>query len=290
MRRIILLSCLLILTLGCAASMKMSASDVGQLQPNEGVVFGSLLIKALPAEDGSTSMLTGLGGKTWSANVVDTRKSPMEYDLKGADAYIKAREGEEAPFVTKLLAGEYVFVDMVSPSIMGTLRAPIRVPFRVHPGKTTYIGRLLIEMPQKMDVKVPGIPQGMNYSVRVEDAQQSTVALLKKDYGEIFAKVGKDLMGIGGKKFPGQSRASIQLQMDTLNVVLIREAISDNTCAQHKVINTEIIESPGSTAVVSWTERWSVDRCGKLIYYRIGFVPNPKGGTDFDVPNGTESP
>ena len=65
---------------------------------------------------------------------------------------------------------------------------------------------------------------------------------------------------------------------------------SDNTCDHHKVINTEIVGSPGSTAVDSWTERWTVDRCGKLIYYRIGFVPDPKGGTDFHVPNGTESP
>ncbi len=115
-------------------------------------------------------MLGGLKGKTWTANVVDARKGPVEYALKGADAYIKAREGEEVPFVTKLPQGAYLFEDMVSPSIMGTLRGPIRVPFRVHPGKTTYIGRLVIEMPEKMDVKVLGIPAGMRYSVRVEEA------------------------------------------------------------------------------------------------------------------------
>jgi hypothetical protein len=270
--------------------MKMSASDVGHLQPNEGVVFGSILIKAIPARDSSTSMLTGLEGKTWSVNVVDARKSPMEYGLKGADVYIKAREGEEMPFVTRLPAGGYVFIDMVSPSITGTLRGPIRVPFRVHPGKFTYIGRLVIEMPQKMDIKVLGIPQGANYMVRVEDAQQSTIDSLKKDYGEILASADKDLMGIGGKKFPGQSLADAQLQTDTFNMVLLRETISDNTCGQRKVINTEVVESPRSVGVDPWAERWTVDRCGKLIYYRIGFVPDSKGGTDIHVPNGTESP
>ncbi len=97
-------------------------------------------------------------------------------------------------------------------------------------------------------------------------------------------------MGFGGKKFPGQSLASTQLQMDAMNLVLLREAVSDNTCDKHKVINTEIIASPGTTGVSPWTERWTVDRCGKLIYYRINFVPNAQGGTGFDVPSGTESP
>ena len=145
-------------------------------------------------------------------------------------------------------------------------------------------------MPQKEDVKILGIPQGMNYMVRVEDAQQSTIDSLKKDYGDILANVSRDLMGIGGEKLPGQSLASIQLQMDTHNLIRLREVISDNTCNQRKVINTEVVESPRSVGVDPWTERWTVDRCGKLIYYRIGFTPNPKGGTDFNVPNGTELP
>lgn len=92
------------------------------------------------------------------------------------------------------------------------------------------------------------------------------------------------------KKLPGQSGASSQLQVDTLQVIWIREAIADSTCTSPKVINTEIIETPSSPGIDPWTERWTIDRCGKPVYYRISFVPNPNGGTDFDVPEGTETP
>jgi hypothetical protein len=30
-------------------------------------------------------------------------------------------------------------------------------------------------------------------------------------------------------------------------------------------------------------ERWTLDRCGKLVNYRVRYSTNSKGGTDFDV-------
>ena len=39
--------------------------------------------------------------------------------------------------------------------------------------------------------------------------------------------------------------------------------------------STEVVEAR--------VERWTVDRCGKLVKYRVRFTSNSKGGTDFDV-------
>ncbi len=86
-------------------------------------------------------------------------------------------------------------------------------------------------------------------------------------------------------KLPGQSAADHVLQADAAQMVLMLESASAKTCKQSKIVNTELVDysathSPGKD---SWTERWTVDRCGEIVYYSIGFIPSPSGGTDFTV-------
>jgi len=87
------------------------------------------------------------------------------------------------------------------------------------------------------------------------------------------------------KKLPGQSIANSQLQRDTMQLVALKEVVADNTCKQRKVINTEIVDSPKTIGKDPWTERWTVDRCGNMVQYKINFTPDQKGGTDFTVSN-----
>jgi hypothetical protein len=58
-------------------------------------------------------------------------------------------------------------------------------------------------------------------------------------------------------------------------ILLLMDGPRDRNCAERKVVKTETIEAR--------VERWTLDRCGKLVNYRVRFSTNAKGGTDFDV-------
>ena len=62
---------------------------------------------------------------------------------------------------------------------------------------------------------------------------------------------------------------------------MLWDAAADKKCKQRKVVNTEVIEvrPDGKPGV----ERWTVDRCGAKVNYRIAFKAGPRGGTNFSV-------
>ena len=69
--------------------------------------------------------------------------------------------------------------------------------------------------------------------------------------------------------------AESKVRDDIMATVMIMDGPRDKNCAERKVVKTEVIEAR--------VERWTLDRCGKLVKYRVRFTPNSKGGTDFDV-------
>lgn len=82
-------------------------------------------------------------------------------------------------------------------------------------------------------------------------------------------------------KLPGQSGASAVLQRDVLQMPMFWP---DSICKQVKVVNTEIVDYPKNPGKDPWTEKWTVDRCGEMVYYEVVFTPTPEiGGTDFRV-------
>ena len=89
----------------------------------------------------------------------------------------------------------------------------------------------------------------------------------------------------GGAKFPGRSLASSRLQNDTMETIKVMESLGGKSCTQRKVIGTEVIERgidpkyDGDRLVEGkWTERWTVDRCGKVVRYRVMYSINQMGG------------
>lgn len=86
--------------------------------------------------------------------------------------------------------------------------------------------------------------------------------------------------------------ADATLQRDVLNyIVNIFEMIADTPCQDRRIANTEVTEPPhdlqwaGETLVYGvWAERWSVDRCGTTVPYRVEYVYDAAtGGTAFGV-------
>jgi hypothetical protein len=78
---------------------------------------------------------------------------------------------------------------------------------------------------------------------------------------------------------PGETLASTRLQHDVLQPVLAIDMAADSTCRQRKIANTEVLARSSTER----TERWTVDRCGKLVPYLVTFSPDPAGGTNFRV-------
>lgn len=78
---------------------------------------------------------------------------------------------------------------------------------------------------------------------------------------------------------PGNTTASPQLEKDTLFMVMGMDRAEDGGCGQRKVVNREIIE----TTPERGRENWTIDRCGKLVRYKISFTPSPRGGTDIGL-------
>ena len=90
------------------------------------------------------------------------------------------------------------------------------------------------------------------------------------------------LMACATAIVPGDTRASPPLQRDTLQMILILDGASDGSCDQRKIVNTEVVKM---ATVNDYTaaERWTLDRCGKLVRYSVTFSPGPGGATDFSV-------
>ena len=291
------LSFLIVLS-GCSGTtrpVRATPSELRQLPTGEGVVIGSVAIRAGSKGDNTTSVLYGLKGEQWAVAIAKT--SDLEtvrgrMALHAMESYaagqLKAVEGEEQSFVMPLPAGEYLFWSMSRSMLTGTMSAPLRIPFRVSSGKTKYIGRLVVEMPAKVNT-VLGIPTGVGYKVMVEDARDETINALGKEYGALFVNVERDLMGQALEtKLPGGSIADARLQQNALSAVWIMDTASDNTCSQRKVVDTAVSITGQHAGVDPWTEKWTVDRCGKQIDYLVEFSPSPQGGTDFSVKAGAE--
>lgn len=86
-----------------------------------------------------------------------------------------------------------------------------------------------------------------------------------------------------GERTPvgGESVATPPLQQDVMSTIVMLDSAKAPDCANHKILDTELIER--SRRPRQYVERWTVDRCGQAVRYRVTFTPNPRGGTDFSV-------
>jgi len=168
---------------GCTTPLQMPAQKVSQIEHDEGIVFGSVLIKGGKESAWDKIPVLGLGSKTWNLSVVKMDSPPKTFSINAEE------RGEEAVFVTKMPAGEYRFVRFEQKLGNSTLYANIDVPFTVQPAKTVYIGRLIIEFP------LEHVRGGTRFSQRVEDAKEHTLALVEETHGEMVSNSITDLMG-----------------------------------------------------------------------------------------------
>jgi len=88
---------------------------------------------------------------------------------------------------------------------------------------------------------------------------------------------------------PGTTSANIELQKDILANLASHESrfglLNHENCKKHIIVTTKVLKKPSKYTKNITTERWDVDRCGKIKYYVINLIPNNYGGTFIKIPN-----
>jgi hypothetical protein len=93
---------------------------------------------------------------------------------------------------------------------------------------------------------------------------------------------------------PGQTLVSgsdATLQRDVLADLFTAEKALSGGCKKSRVVDTRIVKAPKTLAqergtglaVAQWTERWTMDRCGKKVFYVIRFDMRGSAGTTFNI-------
>lgn len=104
-----------------------------------------------------------------------------------SNRYVKVKGGSEKHFLEKLKDGPYRFVSLAAQGFEN-FYFPLQIRFDVTPKVTTYIDRLEITVPYRMN-EGPA-------TWRVVDSQEQTVEALKGDNAKFVTDVRKGLMSI----------------------------------------------------------------------------------------------
>jgi hypothetical protein len=95
-----------------------------------------------------------------------------------------------------------------------------------------------------------------------------------------------------GAPLPGHSLISdATVQKDVTSDLFVAEKALAGNCTKSRIVNTKITKPPKTLgqergtglAVAQWTERWTVERCGKNVFYTIHFDMRGSAGTMFKI-------
>ena len=91
---------------------------------------------------------------------------------------------------------------------------------------------------------------------------------------------------------PGHTLVSdATLQHDVTTYIMAIEQVLAARCKKPRIVDTRITRPPKTLAEergtglahAKWTERWTIDRCGKKIPYTIDFDMRGSAGTVFNI-------
>ncbi len=151
----------------CAKSFDMSGERLTPLGPEWGVVIGSVLVKPAKLADESTKSRAATD-MTYEFDIVQSQPGDPEGETPYAERYhLQAKAGEERMFISRLRTGRYLVKSFASEGIAGT-GGDLDLIFDSMAGEVRYIGRLLVEVPQR-------VLRGKEYRFTVENAREGTL-------------------------------------------------------------------------------------------------------------------
>lgn len=160
---------------GCANSLDMSDRQLSRVEPNEGLVIGSILVDAheVPSRSWTTSLFgRKAAGFTYDFEIVHVTETDPQGEFPYADRYeLEVEPGVERTFMARLKAGDYL-IKRFHHEGLSAMGGGVGVLFSVDPGMTQYVGRLRLSLPERVTL-------GTGFTFRVENAHDETVAAVK---------------------------------------------------------------------------------------------------------------
>lgn len=169
---------------GCATPLNKILDTDGPLTPSEGRVIGSALVRvgrthnAAPVRVAPFFLVPAQGIRySLEGGAARDTRSIMEKPISlERDFSLDVVPGEEKVFVTTMPAGVHAFHSLV-PRGYEEAAARLGIRFTVTPGRATYIGRIIFDLPEKLPLG-KGLPKGfysLQFTIHVEDAQEATI-------------------------------------------------------------------------------------------------------------------
>ena len=162
----------LLLTLSVAACAKsfdfdMAGEQLTPLGPEWGIVVGSVLVKPVKHADES-GRSRDAADVTYEFDIVQSQPGDPEGESPYAERYrLESKAGEERVFVSRLRTGRYMIRSFAQDRIAGK-GGDLGLVFESMAGEVRYVGRLLVEVPQR-------VSRGKEYRYTVENAREAAL-------------------------------------------------------------------------------------------------------------------
>ncbi|HSF69897.1 MAG TPA: hypothetical protein VLA47_05915 [Nitrospira sp.] len=163
----------------CAKPFDMSADRLTPLGQQWGIVIGSVLVKT--ADDNAKS--DDARDATYQFDIVQSLPRSPDGGPNSQRYRLEAKAGEERTFVSRLREGRYLFKSFAQERIVG-VGGDLGLVFESMAGEIRYIGRLVVEVPQR-------VSRGKEYRFAVENARAATMTQISHRHPE-FARQAVD--------------------------------------------------------------------------------------------------
>jgi hypothetical protein len=161
----------------CAKSFDMSDERLSPLGPEWGVVIGSVLVKPvkLSSENGKSG---DASDTTYEFDIVQSQPGDPEGETPYAERYrLQSKAGEERVFISRLRTGRYMMRSFAQDRMAGK-GGDLGIVFDSMAGEVRYVGRLLVEVPQR-------VSRGKEYRFTVENRREKTLTKIAEQHPDL---------------------------------------------------------------------------------------------------------
>jgi hypothetical protein len=168
---------LALLLAACAKSFDMSDERLSPLGPEWGIVIGSVLVKPVKLA-GESSKSGDASDTTYEFDIVQSQPGDPEGESPYAERYrLQSKAGEERVFISRLRTGSYMMRSFAQDRIAGK-GGDLGMVFDSMAGEVRYVGRLLVEVPQR-------VSRGKEYRFTVENGREKTLTKIAEQHPDL---------------------------------------------------------------------------------------------------------
>lgn len=166
----------------CTTSFDMSGDRLTRPGPEWGVVIGSVLVQPEKVSSGKSATGRDMSDTSYEFDIVQIQPADPNGEGPYVEQYrLNAKAGEERIFVSRLRSGQFLFRGFHEEGLTG-LGGELDVVFASVAGEIRYIGRVLVEIPER-------VSRGKGYRFTVENAREATLAEVSRQHADLTKDV-----------------------------------------------------------------------------------------------------